>query len=70
MFESKGGKIHLEFEASKIGLNSDLESGSQFPIRIEGGTGAEQIINASYILTCAGLQSDRVAELSGTRVAV
>ena len=54
----------MDFEVSKIGTNPDHELSEKFPIQIQGSR-AGQSVCASYILTCAGLQSDRVAEFSG-----
>ena len=59
-FKEKGGKIHLEFEATNFceGQNTDK------PLRIEGSKSG-QVIDCSHVLTCAGLQSDRMAVMTG-----
>ena len=59
-FEANGGQIHLDFEATAFEENADPEK----PVKIKGQR-AGQEINCGYVLTCAGLQSDRVAMLTG-----
>ena len=59
-FEKMGGKIHLGFEANEF-----IESGDEDqPVRIIGSKSG-QAVNCGHALTCAGLQSDRVAVLTG-----
>lgn len=58
-FKSLGGDVHLNFKVTKFSENSD----PNFPVTIQSSDG--QIVNAKYILTCGGLQSDKLAELSG-----
>ncbi|KAL7647332.1 UNVERIFIED_CONTAM: hypothetical protein RMT77_000927 [Armadillidium vulgare] len=63
----RGGKIHLNFEVT--GFESVAESqigskrGNEYPIRVKGK--GDQSVRCRYVLTCGGLQSDRLAELSG-----
>ena len=59
-FEKLGGKIHLNFEASKFVESHNPEK----PVKIVGKNSGQEI-NCSHVLTCAGLQSDRVAVLTG-----
>lgn len=58
-FEAAGGEIHLEFEANKF-----VESGlADYPITIFDRT--NKSVQTKYVLTCGGLQSDKLAELTG-----
>lgn len=61
-FEGAGGDIHLDFEAKKFS-----ESGlADYPITISGrGDDGERTVQTKYVLTCGGLQSDKLAELTG-----
>jgi (S)-2-hydroxyglutarate dehydrogenase len=54
---NRGGQIQTGFEVSTI-----AESGSEWVI-----TNGEKEITADFLITCAGLQSDRVAALAGGR---
>ena len=54
-----GGKIQLDWPLQGIS-----ESGnSEYPIRLNGNEGKEVL--AKYVITCTGLQSDRIAKLTG-----
>lgn len=58
-FEECGGKSYLEFEVNKF-----IESeGAEHPVIINSAKGDK--IEAKYVLTCCGLQSDKVAVLTG-----
>ena len=59
-FEKLGGKIHLNFEATKFVESRNPDK----PIQIVGKQSG-QSIDCGHVLTCAGLQSDRVAVLTG-----
>lgn len=56
-----GGKIFLEYEVNKF---SETEVDSEHPVTIEASR-SDIALHAKYVLTCAGLQSDMVAELTG-----
>lgn len=58
IFEENGGKIHMDFNVTSIDANAD----SSFPLRIKSAN--NEAIDCNYILTCAGLFSDRVAALT------
>jgi len=66
-FTSLGGHIHLNFQVD--GFHSVPESNKSTSscdgnlIRVSGTRG--QSVRCRYVLGCAGLQSDRLAELSG-----
>ncbi|KAJ8949603.1 hypothetical protein NQ318_007365 [Aromia moschata] len=58
-FKEKGGDIWLNFE-----VNGFKESGSaDYPVLITSKSGKS--VKSKYVLTCGGLQSDMLAELSG-----
>ncbi|XP_044534156.1 L-2-hydroxyglutarate dehydrogenase, mitochondrial [Gracilinanus agilis] len=59
-FCEAGGVLHMGFEVNNIQL---VGSGAQAPIEILSTGGA--CVQSRYVVTCAGLQSDRVAQLSG-----
>ncbi|VDN13615.1 unnamed protein product, partial [Dibothriocephalus latus] len=61
-FVRNKGKLLLGFEVCKILENGDS---AQYPIRIVNKKAGNQHINCKYLITCAGLQSDRIAALSG-----
>lgn len=59
-FTAAGGTVRLDFEARKF-----TDSGnSEYPVRITGN-GDMDAVDTRYVLTCGGLHSDRVAELTG-----
>lgn len=60
-FKNRGGEILLNFNVSAFG-ESTVSHGGQYPITVSAGT---KSIKASYVLTCGGLHSDRLAKLSG-----
>ncbi|RZC35557.1 L-2-hydroxyglutarate dehydrogenase, mitochondrial-like, partial [Asbolus verrucosus] len=58
-FEENGGEIHFNFE-----VNGFKESRNDFyPVLITAKNGKS--VKAKYVLTCGGLQSDILSELSG-----
>lgn len=61
-FTAAGGEILLDFPVRRF-----IESGdSEYPIRINGGgDGDNQDVLAKYVLTCGGLHSDKLAEMTG-----
>lgn len=56
-----GGDILLEYEVTKF---SESKDDAEYPVTIES-TQSRAKLQAKYVLTCAGLQSDKVAELTG-----
>lgn len=58
-FEAAGGDIILGFEAKSF---SETTSPT-YPIAIGGKNG--QLVHTKYVLICGGLQSDKLAELTG-----
>lgn len=60
VFKERGGHIKLNYEVGDFKPSSSPER----PIEVVDKTSG-QSITASYVLTCAGLQSDRVATMSG-----
>lgn len=56
-----GGEIFMEYEVNKF---SETEGDSQYPVTIQASN-SDVTLQAKYVLTCAGLQSDKVAELTG-----
>ncbi|XP_001371831.1 L-2-hydroxyglutarate dehydrogenase, mitochondrial [Monodelphis domestica] len=59
-FREAGGLLHTGFEVNSIQL---VGTGAQAPIELLSTGGAR--IQSRYVVTCAGLQSDRVAQMSG-----
>jgi 2-hydroxyglutarate dehydrogenase len=64
-FESRGGKVRLGFEVRGFCESTDPE----YPVTVEGQNsnviGQAELFNAKYVITCAGLQSDRISVKSG-----
>ncbi|KAL1489606.1 hypothetical protein ABEB36_013554 [Hypothenemus hampei] len=58
-FKEKGGEIYFNFEVTKFEKSNDED----YPVLIHSKDG--QNIKSKYVLTCGGLQSDKLAELSG-----
>lgn len=58
-FIAGGGKIYLDFEAKQFKESSDPDH----PVLIQGPNG--KTIMAKNVLTCGGLQSDKIAEKTG-----
>lgn len=68
-FEALGGQVHLNFQVDGFKVAPESQNkpqsseGNKFPVRVTGSNG--QSVRCRYVLTCGGLQSDRLAELSG-----
>ncbi|XP_004454176.1 L-2-hydroxyglutarate dehydrogenase, mitochondrial [Dasypus novemcinctus] len=66
-FQDAGGSIFTKFEVKDIEVAKESPSGSKdglkHPIVIRNTKGEE--VRCQYVLTCAGLYSDRISELSG-----
>lgn len=56
-----GGKIFLQYEVNTF---SETEGDSEHPVTI-GASNSDVKLQTKYVLTCAGLQSDKIAELTG-----
>lgn len=56
-----GGKIFLDYEVNKF---SETENDSEHPVTIKASNSNIEL-QCKYVLTCAGLQSDKIAELTG-----
>ncbi|XP_037043466.1 L-2-hydroxyglutarate dehydrogenase, mitochondrial-like [Bradysia coprophila] len=64
-FTKAGGEIHLKFELNRI---SEKEAGaSDYPIKLiaKNAEISDKEIHAKYVLTCGGLYSDKLAEMTG-----
>lgn len=59
-FKSSGGEVYLDFEAKNF---HETTGDADYPITILGNK--NQKIVAKNVLTCGGLQSDKLAELTG-----
>ncbi|PNJ70253.1 L-2-hydroxyglutarate dehydrogenase, mitochondrial isoform X1 [Pongo abelii] len=66
-FQDAGGSVLTNFEVKDIEMAKESLSrsidGMQYPIVIKNIKGEE--IRCQYVVTCAGLYSDRISELSG-----
>ncbi|XP_021944142.1 L-2-hydroxyglutarate dehydrogenase, mitochondrial isoform X5 [Folsomia candida] len=74
-FIESGGKIHTNFPVTKFQISSQSssnqranvpnskQSGNDYPVLVFNNKGKS--IRAKYVLTCGGLQSDRLSEMSG-----
>lgn len=59
-FKERGGKSYLNFNVSKF---HEAQTDVDYPVVITNNE--DGIIQAKYVLTCCGLQSDKVAVLTG-----
>ncbi|XP_030627658.1 L-2-hydroxyglutarate dehydrogenase, mitochondrial [Chanos chanos] len=66
-FQQAGGTVLTGFEASDITMATESPAGSseglKHPIVIRGSKGEE--VRCRYVLTCGGLYSDRLSQISG-----
>ncbi len=64
-FKELGGEIHLNFELNRISENEI--SASDYPIKLNAKSSKDSgnEIHAKYVLTCGGLYSDKLAEMTG-----
>ncbi|XP_053689306.1 L-2-hydroxyglutarate dehydrogenase, mitochondrial isoform X1 [Sabethes cyaneus] len=58
-FKNAGGDVYLNFEVSKFEETEDAD----YPTLLRSKT--NDTVQSRYILTCGGLQSDKIAELTG-----
>lgn len=56
-----GGKILLDYEVARF---SETTENSAYPVTVTASNN-NIVLQTKYVLTCAGLQSDVVAELTG-----
>ncbi|KAM4625611.1 L-2-hydroxyglutarate dehydrogenase, mitochondrial [Polymixia lowei] len=66
-FEEAGGTVVTEYEVNDIATVSESPSGSnegmKYPIAVRDKKGNE--VRCRYVLTCGGLYSDRLSQISG-----
>ncbi|XP_030071196.1 L-2-hydroxyglutarate dehydrogenase, mitochondrial isoform X2 [Microcaecilia unicolor] len=66
-FQAAGGSVLTEFEVNNIDMVKESPSGSKegikYPVAIRSSKGEE--VCCKYVVTCAGLYSDRLSEISG-----
>nr|XP_033807081.1 L-2-hydroxyglutarate dehydrogenase, mitochondrial isoform X2 [Geotrypetes seraphini] len=66
-FQAAGGSVLTEFEVKNIDMVKESPSGSKegikYPVAIRSSKGEE--VCCKYVVTCAGLYSDRLSEISG-----
>ncbi|XP_041469353.1 L-2-hydroxyglutarate dehydrogenase, mitochondrial-like [Lytechinus variegatus] len=66
-FERLGGSIFTNFEVTNFAMTTEGKTGSkeglQHPVTLQAKSGKS--LRCRYVVTCAGLYSDRVAEMSG-----
>ncbi|XP_072170956.1 L-2-hydroxyglutarate dehydrogenase, mitochondrial-like [Diadema setosum] len=66
-FKKHGGSIFLNFEVKGFSMTSEGKSGSseglEYPVTLRAKSGKS--LRCKYVVTCAGLYSDRMAALSG-----
>ncbi|XP_034050893.1 L-2-hydroxyglutarate dehydrogenase, mitochondrial [Thalassophryne amazonica] len=66
-FEEAGGKVVTEYEVSDIAMAKENPAGStegmNYPIAVRDEKGNE--VRCRYVLTCGGLYSDRLSQISG-----
>uniref|UniRef100_A0A8C0X3M3 L-2-hydroxyglutarate dehydrogenase, mitochondrial n=1 Tax=Castor canadensis TaxID=51338 RepID=A0A8C0X3M3_CASCN len=62
-FQEAGGSVLTDFEVKDIKMADGSKNGMKYPIVIKNTKGEE--IQCQYVVTCAGLYSDRISELSG-----
>uniref|UniRef100_A0A0N5AWL4 L-2-hydroxyglutarate dehydrogenase, mitochondrial n=1 Tax=Syphacia muris TaxID=451379 RepID=A0A0N5AWL4_9BILA len=66
-FEKRGGKVYINYSVDGIHFaNESVNAGTanDFPVVLQSKKNKNEI-RCKYLVTCAGLQSDRVAALSG-----
>lgn len=59
-FKQAGGDVFLDFQVKKF---TETPTNSQYPITVLGSD--DNAVQTKYVLTCGGLQSDKLAELTG-----
>ncbi|XP_037024434.1 L-2-hydroxyglutarate dehydrogenase, mitochondrial [Bradysia coprophila] len=61
-FKSAGGHIFVNFKVKKF---AETPTDAEYPITVFGSN--EDAVRTKYVLTCGGLQSDKLAELTGCK---
>jgi len=61
-FKQAGGDIYAGFHVNEIRESSAVGT-STYPVAVENNQGEE--IRCKYVITCAGLQADRIAKITG-----
>ncbi|KAK7104019.1 L-2-hydroxyglutarate dehydrogenase, mitochondrial-like [Littorina saxatilis] len=68
-FEKRGGRVYTGFPVLELRPTLEGDAGSKdgikYPVTIMGDSSKDQILRSRYVITCAGLQADKVALLSG-----
>ncbi|XP_053191274.1 L-2-hydroxyglutarate dehydrogenase, mitochondrial [Scomber japonicus] len=66
-FEEAGGTVVTEYEVNDISMVNESQAGStegmKYPIAVRDKKGNE--VHCRYVLTCGGLYSDRLSQISG-----
>lgn len=66
-FEEAGGRVVTEFEVNDISMATESPAGTtegmEYPIAIRDSKGDE--VRCRFVLTCGGLYSDRLSQISG-----
>ncbi|EDW04081.1 L-2-hydroxyglutarate dehydrogenase, mitochondrial [Drosophila grimshawi] len=62
-FKRAGGDIYLDFQVKKF-TESASDGSADYPVTIHGGKSGQKV-RTRNVLTCGGLQSDTLAELTG-----
>lgn len=61
-FKSAGGHIFVNFKVTKF---AETPTDAEYPITVFGSD--EEAVRTKYVLTCGGLQSDKLAKLTGCK---
>lgn len=61
-FKKAGGDVYLDFKVKKF---AETPTNADYPITVIGDD--SQAVRTKYVLTCGGLQSDKLADLTGCK---
>nr|XP_045610042.1 L-2-hydroxyglutarate dehydrogenase, mitochondrial-like [Procambarus clarkii] len=61
-FRDSGGSIHLDFKVTDFQFIEGSERDVKYPVKVISNG---KVVRCKYVLTCGGLQSDKLAKLSG-----
>ncbi|PVD32304.1 hypothetical protein C0Q70_07737 [Pomacea canaliculata] len=68
-FEKQGGTVYTDFLVTELRQTLEGKAGSmdglKYPVTIVGNPEKDQLLHCRYVITCAGLHSDKVAAFSG-----
>ncbi|KAK7458949.1 hypothetical protein BaRGS_00039080 [Batillaria attramentaria] len=68
-FEKQGGSVFTGFKVSALKQTKEGSAGSKeglkYPVTVVGDSSKGQKLRCRYVITCGGLQSDKIALLSG-----